>query len=67
LANMHADAGCWMQYGVAWQVEIGAEVQCEGMMRRKRVGERREGKRERVGGRKRDCRGNVWLGLGKAK
>jgi hypothetical protein len=56
-----------MQYGVAWQVEIGAEVQCEGMMRRKRVGERREGKRERVGGRKRDCRGNVWLGLGKAK
>ena len=58
MANMHADAGCWMQYGVAWQVEIGAEVQCEGRMRWERVRERREG--ERVGGRrKRDCRGNV--------
>jgi hypothetical protein len=35
------DAGCWMQYGVAWQAEIGVQVQCEGR-RRKKVRERGE-------------------------
>ena len=40
------DAGCWMQYGVAWQAEIGVQVQCEGR-RRKKVRERgEEGERE---------------------